>query len=156
MKYTFVFILFLLTSNFSYSQEKEIDSLYQIINKEGISDTSKILIETDIAQRISYSNPDSAKRIVENTLKRSLKLQFHSGVEASYSEIFFYYYFQGNFQEAVKVNFKCLEYFKKNNKEDFLTIVKLHNRIGISYRNQGAYSKALEHHFKGLKILENK
>lgn len=154
----------ILESDFSYSQEKEIDSL-RILLQTDQKDTNKLihlyhlsdLSETvgNYPEGIKYGNEALvlAEQLLNNAngINRDRFSQAVVKYKAKiYSNIGIIYDVQGNFPEALKNHLAALKIYDSMN--DKRGAARCYNNIGIIYKQQDNYQEALKNHFLSLKI----
>ncbi|MBA3707032.1 MAG: tetratricopeptide repeat protein, partial [Bacteroidetes bacterium] len=115
---------------------------------------------------LAYWNQGNIEKALETHLK-SLKIMeeagYKKGIGNSYNNIGLIYFGQGNYDQALKNYFNAIKIRCEYGDEAFISIC--YNNIGSAYEQQGnlantktmandKYQKALDNHFKSLKIRE--
>lgn len=147
-----VFLVFYLIQFSVLSQNLILDSLYQNLQKEGLNDTTKILLFNEIAFEIRYSFPDSSIKMVEKMLLASQKIDFIKGNAGAEYILGIHKSIKSDYAEATRLFFKCLSTFEKL--KDERQVARVLNNISIVYYYQSKYEKAEEFLKKALKISE--
>ena len=146
-----------------FGQQNKIDSLLSLL-KTAKKDTGKVNMLNDLAFAFYSSNPDSTILLAKQASELAHKLGFKKG------EAFGYYYMgvgcwvQGNYPNALKNYFSSIKieeevlqpHTNENVKNGWAAnaMAKHLNSVGMVYRNQGDYPKAIEYFFKALKMAE--
>ena len=136
------------------AQHNPQDSLRQLLSTPSLHDTTRAYILLNLSFTYQYTNPDSGKILVEEALALFSEFNALRGVNDCYFELFLYYYYQGDLDNAQKINLKSKEVVKELFGEESKELAKIYNRIASVYRNQGAYEKALKLHLQALEIAE--
>ena len=165
IKLKYLFVCFLSFGfDYSFSQEKEIDSL-RILLQTDQKDTNKLihlyqlsdLSETvgNYPEGLKYGNEalSLAEQLLNdaNGISRDYIIQTIKKNKAKiYSNIGIIYDVQGNFPEALKNHLAALKIYDSMN--DKRGVARCYNNIGIIYKQQDNYQEALKNHFLSLKI----
>jgi len=147
-KYLF-FLIFLLITIFSFSQNTAIDSLQQLLKEEKnidkkigiyiqlfnkIKNKDSAFVNLKFAEKLSYSKTsDSVK-----TLIYIAKLKYYLN-QNKYDSVFY-------FADKALIHRKTIESLK---------LINLYSDVGLANYYKSEYKKALESHFKALKICDS-
>jgi tetratricopeptide (TPR) repeat protein len=183
--YSLLLILTVLFSRIeiSFAQNKKIDSLYTLLKNDKpacpqpcIGDTNKVSHLNALAREFFSSNPDTSILLSDEALRLAEKINltgtdggWQMGIAISYHQIGLAYYYKDDYSLSLQFYFKALDVWDKllsiNNSDKMIGKGKRSlisykrastlGNIGIVYRNQGDYPKALDFYFKALKIVED-
>ena len=154
MKNLFLFFSFFFLTIFSNAQRFEIiDSLKNAINTT-VEDTNRANLYIEISHEYEKGDVISANAYTDSALRLSEKLNFSSGIIASYSSLAALSWIKGNYQDALKFSNKNLEMFKSQN--DKRGASKILGHLGLIYSEIGNYSEALKYYLEALKINEER
>ncbi len=141
-----LFILTMLLSVKCFAQTQELDSLKTLLQRER-SDTSKVLLLTEISFRLFESNPDTAMQLALDALDISQRIGFKKGEARSYRRLGNIYYVAGNFSKSLELQLKALKISEEIN--DIEGMAGANGNIGLVYVAQEDYQKSLTYYFKG-------
>ena len=125
-------------------QGKEVDSLYVLLNKNEIPDSSKVNTLNRLSELIIYFNPDSALSINSKSIEISLRKNLHTQEASSYFTRATLY-FQLDYLDSAK-SFS-------NRAIDIYTQLQQPILLGKSYNILGSIALELEDHNLALKSL---
>jgi serine phosphatase RsbU (regulator of sigma subunit)/Tfp pilus assembly protein PilF len=156
----FFFVLLLFPSQIN-AQQKELDSLYRIVNTSS-SDTAIANAYVMITEYIGYEHPDTVlalcKKAIAITDKHTTyknkeeKKSFLRSRSNALNNMGLIYMNKGDISQALDHYFKCLAIMEENN--DKPGIVLSLNNIGGIYRNQGDNIQAMDYYFRALKLAK--
>ncbi|MBL7774016.1 MAG: tetratricopeptide repeat protein [Chitinophagaceae bacterium] len=143
----------LVLPNLGWTQDINIDSLLRELSKTK-DDTNKVKnLSAMCIQLINTSEFNKAKRIADEGLKLSKKIDFRKG-EGQYDNfIGIIFYRQGNYPEALNYFFSSLKI--REEIQDKRGIASAYQNIGNVYKDQGNYNDALSNYFTSLKMYES-
>ena len=152
-KYFFFYVSILLFSSAIHAQnDKEIDSLLQIISKSK-NDSVKTTTYNKVAWHYVFSDTSQAKRY----LSKSEKIAIKDPKSYGYNEIM---NLRGIMMDIKGATDSAKYYFKKTlelsrkNKHKVIEVRSINN-LGMLYWNQGNYKNALHYFLEGLKLNQN-
>jgi serine phosphatase RsbU (regulator of sigma subunit) len=150
--YTIIFTSYFLTNNVK-SQTIQIDSLKTIL-KHINEDTTKVNVLNNLSiEFISNNLNDSAFRYSLEAKEIAQKLNFTKGLALSYNILANIYFYQGNYNEALKNNLASLKI--KKALADIKGIANSYNNIGNTYLKLGNTEESLKNHFLALNIRKD-
>jgi tetratricopeptide (TPR) repeat protein len=158
--FSVLFILYTKGYSQSYKEDKYIDSLYEMLNKQESKDTTYINLLSEIGEaqpifRISYW--DSIVNFSEIALKKVThdieKVSLKKSIAGALNNIGFIYNNLGQIEKSLEFYNIALKIREKIGDE--LGIASSLNNIGSIYDSQGAYEIALSYYFKSLKIQQS-
>lgn len=152
MKKQLLFFLFVFICCFSFAQQKQIDSLKQII---GIveEDTNKVNCLHKLCILLQNTGDfNAALEDEKQMLALSKKLNWKKGIAKAYNSIGCIYAVQANYPEALKNHYASKAMYEEMGERPRLA-ANYHN-IGIVHADQGNYPEALKNFFTALKINE--
>ncbi len=126
-----------------------IDSLQRIYTKTS-SDTTRILILTEVAKNFYRSNPDTAIQLGNQAVTLSEKISFDKGIARGYNVIGLGNWITGNHMEALTYFQKGLLLFTKIN--DKIGMGFILNNIGLVYYYQKDFHTAMEYAIRALEV----
>lgn len=146
-----IFILYSLLSFLMkvYAQNKTIDSLKQALSvaKE---DTNKVWILDKLTQNYAWSFADTAVMYAQQELQLSQQLNFKRGEAFGMTGLTQALTTIGNYTNALNFGYKALALFKNLN--DSLGISYAYRVLGLCYREQGDYKRAIQYIHEALKL----
>ena len=145
---------------FLYAQ-KSIDSL-QIVLKNSKNDIEKSENLNAIANEYKTSNPELMLEYATKALQLSQKIDYKTEEGFAYLNLGNVNIISGNYAKALEY-FAAAQYiFENESKSNTLENIKIskglakaYGSIGIVFSEQSNYSKALQYHFKAVKIYES-
>ncbi len=156
-KLGFYLILFLLITNYSFSQRSVSDSLKQVLNSS-IHDTSRISTLIKIAKLEEINNIDSSILILENTARFCNKASVkHPGKVRYYIQkqkatclykLSGYYETEGDSANQLFYLRKCQDL--RSTLHDTIGLIDLFVAKGLFYSNHGKHTQALKYFNKSL------
>jgi sensor histidine kinase YesM len=161
MKNLVLIYILMFCTTLLFGQNKSIDSL-NIVLKNAKNDIEKAETLNAIADNYKTSNPDLMEDYAMKALKLSQKIEYK--IEEGFANLNLgnVNIISGNYPEALKYFTEAQGIFENENQtypEKNLNIkkglAKAYGSIGIVFSEQGNYSKALQFHFKAVKIYES-
>lgn len=135
-----------------YAQNVVLDSLYWVLKDKNIHDTTKLLIQNELAYELRYINADSSLRLAKNIILQAKKINYLKAIIGAEYVTGIHQANASNYMEALKIYFKCLENLEKVH--DLKQKAKTLNNIGIVYYFQRKYDRADEFLKQALQINE--
>lgn len=134
-------------------QQRKIDSLTTLLQKQTSPDTTTVNQMKDLANLlVRVSQLDSAISYAEKSKKLAQKLNFKNGEVDAFQLIGIASVFKGDYTKALENYHSSLRIIEKIG--DKWGIANTYNHIGIAHLYQGNYPEALENYFKSLKLFE--
>ena len=143
-------IIFLLLSAAVFSQKATADSLGKLLTYEK-KDTSRVLLMCQLAKAIRVYNPDTAQILSQQALYLAQQIHYLEGESQSLGALANTFSKIGNYSRALELNIQKLQLEEKRNKPRNLATV--HIAIGVIYREQEEYRKALEYYSKADSVI---
>ncbi len=144
-------LLFLFISNIIVAQEREIDSLKQVI-KTTKNDSIKVDTYNKLAWKYLFNDKNKATELLRKTEELALKTDQKYGYNTLLNSKGIYHDVNGLPDSALFYFKKSLQYSKDNK---FTTQEQYtHNNLGMYAWNKGQYEEALSSFFKALKLAE--
>lgn len=133
------------------AQQKTIDSIQQLLNKEK-SDTQRVNLNLQLANIHRFSNIDTSNLIATYALQQSRKINFKKGEGFALHTLGILQEFQGNYDSALHLYEQALQIFekeklKKGNASALLS-------IGGYYYYQSNFVKGTDYMLQALRIYE--
>ena len=153
MRWT-VFILFLtpyiVLAQFSDEEQRQIDSLNQILNYDQYHDTVKALAYVEKASYYYLKFPDTAIALCTRSLELCNLHNLDAVRAKSYGWLGYLFNHQGKIVQALECYDNSLRIFEElGDKESAATIL---NSLGYIYTSQGDTENGLTYYFKSLKV----
>ncbi len=177
-----VFFAILLSCFSSFAEQSKIDSISNLLkkdlphcNKPCIADTARVTHLNALAWLLSYNDSDTAivlstealqlsEKILANNLDPAMEIEIKIGLGVSY-------YHLGSFNDDKDNYIASMDFYKKSLElwEELLALKNLSasqtrrikiskantlGYVGIVYRKQADYGKALDYYFQALKLDE--
>src|ERR1035437_5329168 len=136
----FLIILFM-GYNISWSQQSKIDSLLSLIKKDK-EDTNKVNHLNNLAFSFYFANPDSTILFSLQAAELAEKINFKRGIANAYGNCGTGNSIKDNYAKALEYYFKALKIDEE--RKDMNGIATRLGNIGLVYRNQSDYPKALD------------
>lgn len=145
-------ILSIFCSFISYAQQKEIDSIKQVLPAQEALDQVKSFNE--LSWYYKNSNLDSALYFAKSALDISRKIESQTAIAASFNSIASVLEAQGHLDSAIFLHTKSLQI--KEALKDTIGMANSLNNLGIAYDEIGKYNLSLESYFQALRFYESK
>ena len=143
-------ICFIFLVKISFSEVNK-DSLLTIISSSNV-DTSKVKALLQLSDCYGDSNPNKAIEYLHKAYLISKKINNKKCIADVANQLGNNYYYLGDYDNAIRNFLETLTAFESiNNLEE---VANCYNNIGSVYAEQQNYKKALEYHFKALKLKE--
>lgn len=152
-----ILLVILFYSLSCFSQKKQIDSLQYKVD-HAVSDTQKVNNLNKLFVLINVEDRDSAKKIAEEALKISTKVNYPLGKATSYNNLGTHYYYNGNYTKALSNYLSAISVLEsqRGNLRKSKTFKKQmstsYNNTGMIHQHQKRYDKAEEYFNKSIKI----
>ena len=145
-----ILVLFIITPNLS-SQDTFVDSLI-LVSSTADQDTHQVVLLTDIAWELKFSDYERAKSYTEEALMLATKLDYKKGEGLAHN-------FRGVIEDIHGNSQAALEYFQKaldirQLLGDRKGVASLYNNMGNVHENLGEYIPALNNYLQSLQIRE--
>ncbi|MDN3724378.1 sensor histidine kinase [Aequorivita sp. SDUM287046] len=148
----FLFLTFGLSTLFSQSAAKKMDSLMQVA--ETSNDSIKLRHYNRISFYYIFNEPERAKKLLVQGIALSQKKKIPFS-EAELVNTYGIYYDVSGKSDSAKYYFeRALSISKKNNYE-IITVMVINN-LGMFHWNKGNYQEALDYFFQALEINKSK
>lgn len=148
-KHCLLFI-FLLFSAAAFSQKAKADSLSKLLAVEK-TDSNKVILMSLLAKAISVYNPDSALTFSYYALSLSRRIDYIEGESKALSILASTLRKIGNYPRSLDLNIEKLKLEEKRKNPKDLASVLI--SIGVVYREQGEYRKALEYYSQADSVI---
>jgi two-component system NarL family sensor kinase len=143
-------LILFVTGGQSYAQNKTIDSLQSLLQKDK-PDTSKVIHLNELSSEYKIiGNYAIALQYANAGLQIARQLNFQKGISSSYIKLGNIYQAQGSYDKALEDYRIVLRISEEI--DDKSRVANAYNNIGTIYYSQGSYDKALENHLASLKI----
>ena len=158
IRYSILFFTFLINFTLfaqekSQIQQKKIDSLTTILDKQSFSDSLTVIRMNTLAHLlVREMQLDSAISYAQKAKKISKKLGFKIDEVNAYSIIGIANVYKGEYPEALENYFEGLKISKEI--DDKWGVANLYNHIGITNMYRGNYPEAIKSYFECLKRFE--
>lgn len=154
MKYTISIICFLFTiTSYNLSaQNKELDSLLTVLEKnKSREDSNQVILLNELAYRLTKTDPSKARDYCDDAIEIAKKIKYRVGLARGYYLIGLTYYKTGDGQEAIKSLLKAVKI-----NEELKNIKQLSssfNLLGsVFLGNTKDFDKAIIYYNKALKL----
>jgi|APTNR8051073442_1049403.scaffolds.fasta_scaffold02218_3 two-component system NtrC family sensor kinase len=150
--YRYLPLLFLFHSTFIqlYSQNRQLDSLSQVIENEKV-DTTRIKLNIDKINLLARSDLNAAIALGKDQLIVAEKLNFYKGIVKLRSQLSNNYIFTGNYEEA-KAHIHFIEKFIKP--KDSIFYAGILATYGMMYGVMGKYDSSIFYLTKTIELNE--
>jgi tetratricopeptide (TPR) repeat protein len=149
--------------------QKKIDSLLTQIkfynshcNETCLTDTIKVILLNELAWELKSTSTDTAIFFSTQALNLAKKIRSSFDIGKSYIQLASFNYLKSNYEIAKEYNYTAIDLLVRL-KKDFPNntnialmgkISTAYNNLGLIYKEQGNYVKAIDLYFKGLAINE--
>lgn len=144
-----IFVFLLLSVLPGFSQNKETDSLLNIVTT-GKDDSVKVNALISLTISSYQSDPDKALQFANHAKDIAVKIKFISGEAYAYKWLGIINNYKGNYYEALINSNKSLNLFETL--RDKAGISNILNNLGAFYADKGEYSKAVEYYLRALDV----
>ena len=148
MKNSIALLLVLITFS-SYSQDKELDSLYANLEKFG-EDTNRVNTYNDLSFKLNNSKIGMSLFFAKKAKELSSDLNFNPGLISALSNIGIAYYIKGEFATSLKYQTKAVKLLEKTTNLSKLSAV--YNNIALIYLDLENYGLAESYFRKSMKL----
>ena len=145
------FFLMLAWSVISFSQDKQLDSLREVLLNQA-EDTSQVNILNEMAALSYRSAPNESINYSSDARSLAEKLNFRRGLAEAYKNIGLGHYMQGNYTEAYKSWELSLDIFRELGNDQLVS--NLLGNLGSIYYTMGKNLEAIDYNIQALKIAE--
>ena len=143
---------FCIEMNLCFAQQKELDSLLNILNGHGKEDTVKLTLLNDIAYAYCMTDPQKGLQTADKAIALAQKLNDKNKLASAFSNKGVNYWADGNDSMALQFYQRALSIHQSNNDKKGIAIA--YNNMGLISFNRADYVKALEYHLKSLRTFE--
>ncbi len=143
--------LLMLASTCSIGQTVMTDSLKRLLNQKH-ADTSRILLQVQLAQTYLFYQQDSCIIIVKQALRKAQSLHFAKGEVRALNELGNAFRLRGESPQALKIQFQALQISRANRDQEGES--RSLSFIGAVYHQLEQYRQALLYYQQALKISE--
>ena len=137
-------------ASFSYAQDQHVIDSLKARLKMDIHDTNRINILNDITRPLIYTNTDTAKLLVVQSLSIAKKIKWPLGIGESAANLGAIYWLRGKYDKALELFSLSLENLTKAG--DKKGVAATLSNIGVVYWNRGNFPQALYHYNRALAI----
>jgi tetratricopeptide (TPR) repeat protein len=146
-------LLFLLFIHFNlFAQTKIIDSLKLFLEQNQVPDTTRLIIEHDIAVEYRVISIDTTQKMAQQVYLRANKIGYDKIVSTSLRLLGYTFWVKGEYDSAIFYYQKAKDISKKIN--DLSATASCLNNLGLVYSNQGNYNKAINTYYESIKLKE--
>lgn len=139
MRQLFV-ILFFISSYLAMGKSPLLDSLYKVLNSHPQHDTARVGILFEICKEEYNCHLEKYKTLADEALKISKEIHFGKGEGKAYNVLAYYYYAEGNFEQAIKYTYQLLAISERISYSKGITYA--YNLLGIINQELKDYEKA--------------
>ncbi len=154
MKYYYLsFFLYLFWVQ-AKAQKNPADSIILILKNPKLQDTTRLLSQIELAYHIRRIKTDSASKIAEEVLAKSLKMKYPKGEARAYWIFGFVYWLKEQHEKGVSYFEKSAQILEKI--QEVPQAVQSLDDWGYVYYQQGNYSLALPIFLRALQLSEKR
>jgi tetratricopeptide (TPR) repeat protein len=144
--------LFVVLPVLAFSQQREIDSLKQLLPT--VSDTGRVVVLNKLAYRILFSDPKQAEVYSREAISLADDLNFLKGVADGYKVVGISFDIRGQYDNAIEAYTLGLKVMDDNHLKNDVITLSLTNGMGLTYYHRGDYKDALSYFLKALELAE--
>jgi len=148
-KYSLV-LIFLTIFSSGFTQKTKVDSLSKMLSEEKI-DSNKVRLMWQLAQAINVYNPDTALTLSYHALSLAKSIRYVEGESRSLGMLSSTLRKIGNYPRALELSIQKLKLEEKRKHPRNMASVLI--SIGVVYREQGEYRKALEYYSQADSVI---
>lgn len=149
-----IHLILLLVSFFTFSQNKELDSLEQIVENYKKRDTVKVNLLNKLSDQYIATDISKSKELINEAVEISKQLNNTQSLIKSYSNLASYYVVSGEYDQALQLSLKTKKLQEKNN--DLEGVVFTNGNIARVYNHMGKTDDAIKIHLENLDLLKEK
>jgi len=127
------------------------DSIISLLKTEK-QDTTRVNLLVQVFDIARDSDPDAAKKYIDEAIALGEKLKFESGLLKAYRAKGVFLNIQGEYEQALVLLEKGIDIATRRNDKKHLGLYEM--SIGTLYYDQGKYQPALDHVLKSVKWRE--
>ncbi|MEO7306712.1 MAG: tetratricopeptide repeat protein [Ferruginibacter sp.] len=146
-----IVIIFLFLPVGLTAQKQKADSLLGLLRIER-TDTVKVKLMWNLAGIMNVYDPESALMYAQNALSLSTAIRYTEGQSKSLGALANTFRKMGNYTKALELNLRKLKLEEKGKNPRNLAMALMN--IGIVYRYQEEYNKALEYYYKSDSVIQ--
>lgn len=150
MRWIIFILLFLCLPAVISAQRQKADSLIALLKAEK-TDTGKVKLGWEIAGIINVYDPESALNYAQTALSLATNIKYIEGQSKSLGAMANTFRKMGNYTKALELNLHKLKLEEQGNNPRNLAMALMN--IGIIYRYQEEYSKALKYYYKSDSVI---
>ena len=151
---TFILALFLLCGLTMWSQEKELDSIREVLKTYKVQDSNRVSMLIDLTKYHHTRVIDSALPLIEEAIEVSKKINYKKGEGYSLNALSTFNILKGNFDKATEAAMEARAILTEINDTD--NLIFNNNLLARIYAKGGELDKALELNLENIKLVENK
>jgi AraC-like DNA-binding protein/Tfp pilus assembly protein PilF len=146
-------VLFFLLQQAAFGQNRELDSLYNVLQNHPQEDTTRVLVLFKICYAELNTAPEKTKLYAEEALNISQKIAFRRGVAGSYRYISDYYWITGDYGKATEFAYNSLR--ENEAISNTRGIARSYQALGrINVYSKGDFEKSVSLYMKALEYFE--
>ncbi len=149
--YTIVFLLFTIFYFTLKINASVIDSLQQLCNKAK-SDTTKVNLLNNLAEKFYNINIDSSYTYAKNALTLSQKIKYKRGSADAFSKISSALFYKGEYKNSIKNIQEAINLYETENYVKGL--IESYLGLGQTWKELGDYPKSMDNYLLALKASE--
>lgn len=150
-KVAFLFVACLLSCG-AFAQNKLLDSLYSILQRNNIHDTIRVLVSVEIATNEYVVNPDNAMKLSKEALIIARKNNYKTGEGYCYRALGLIYSLRGDYKAASEYGFRMLKIFDSLNHKG--GIARSYGLLGHVHHEWRNVEKAMEYYKMEIKLYD--
>lgn len=139
-----------------WSQAQTIRNIDSLLNKilHARPDTSKVLLLLAVADEYEVTDLEKARSYIDEAMKLSRGLHYHSGIMKAYRHYAYVYSYQSKFDSSIYVNRRMLEIALQQ--KDSFSIGAAYFNIGVAHRFKQDLDSALQYTLEAVRLLDGK
>ena len=133
------------------AQQRELDSLIQVLSQHPQRDTIRVELLNDIAYAYYNIDPEKGLQVADSAITLAQQISPHHRLASAYSNKGSNYWAKGDDSLAMIMYKKALHMYDSSNYKKGRGI--MYNNIGLLYFNKSDFFEAITWHQKGLEIF---
>ena len=152
MKFILIFVLLFASVQFAFTQEKDLDSIKQLVETYAKRDTIRVNLLNKVTKYYTTRDISKNEAILNEAIKISEELNYEQGLSDSYSNLTSFYVQSGNFDKALELALKTRNLQEKLN--DVKGLIYTNSSIARIYNHLEDPNKSIEIQLENLELLK--
>lgn len=152
MRFSLFFIIFFISFQFSFSQEKELDSIKARVEVYKKRDTTRVNLLNQLTRYYATRDISKNEVILNEAIEISKAINYTQGLSDSYTNLTSFYVQSGNYDNALELALKTKKL--QDSIKDFGGLIYTNSSIARIYNHLEKTDKAIQIQLENLNILK--